>query len=38
MRNVLDQVPDVARAEVKAHLVAIRDALTYEAFKKRMVA
>ena len=31
MRNVLDKVPDVARAEVKAHLVAIRDAPTYEA-------
>jgi transposase-like protein len=31
MRNVLDKVPDAARAEVKAHLVAIRDAPTYEA-------
>lgn len=31
MRNVLDKGPDAARAEVKAHLVAIRDAPTYEA-------
>ena len=30
MRNVLDKVPDAARAEVKAHLVPIRDAPTYE--------
>jgi putative transposase len=31
MRNILDKVPDSARAEVKAHLVALRDAPTYEA-------
>lgn len=30
MRNVLDKVPDAARAEVKAHLIAIRDAPSYE--------
>ena len=30
MRNVLDKVPDATRAEVKAHLVAVRDAPTYE--------
>ncbi len=29
MRNVLDKVPDATRAEVKAHLVALRDAPTY---------
>ncbi len=31
MRNVLDKVPDRARAEVKAHLITIRDAPTYDA-------
>lgn len=31
VRNVLAKVPDSMRAEVKAHLVAIRDAPTYEA-------
>ncbi len=31
MRNVLDKVPESARAEVKAHLLAIRDAPTLEA-------
>jgi len=31
MRNVLDKVPDEARAEVKAFLEAVRDAPTYEA-------
>jgi putative transposase len=30
MRNVLDKVPAVARAEVKAHVAAIRDAPTYK--------
>ncbi len=30
MRNVLDKVPDRARAEVKAHLLTIRDAPTAE--------
>jgi hypothetical protein len=30
MRSVLGKMPDVARAEVKPHLVAIRDAPTYE--------
>ena len=30
MRNVLDKVPDAARAEVKAHVSAISDAPTYE--------
>jgi len=30
MRNVLDKVPDAARAEVKAHVAAIRDAPTYK--------
>jgi putative transposase len=29
MRNVLDKVPDAARSDVKAYLVAIRDAPTY---------
>jgi transposase-like protein len=31
MRNVLDKVPDSARAEVKAHLSTVRDAPTYAA-------
>ncbi len=31
MRNVLDKVPDEARAEVKAFLEAVRDAPTHEA-------
>ncbi|GIW50965.1 MAG: IS256 family transposase [Gemmatimonadales bacterium] len=31
MRNVLAKVPDSMRAELKAHLVAIRDAVTLEA-------
>jgi transposase-like protein len=31
MRNILDKVPERARAEVKAHLLTIRDAPTYEA-------
>ena len=31
MRNVLDKLPDAARAEVKAWLVAVRDAPTLEA-------
>jgi putative transposase len=30
MRNVLAKVPDAARAEMKAHVVAIRDAPTLE--------
>lgn len=30
MRNVLDKVPDAVRAEVKAHMAAIRDAPTYK--------
>lgn len=34
MRNVLDKVPDVARPEVKAHLVAIRDAPMYAAGRR----
>ena len=38
MRNVLDKVPDTARAEVKAHLVAIRDAPTYEAGRQTALA
>jgi hypothetical protein len=38
MRNVLDKVPDAARAEVKAHLVAIRDAPTYEAGRQTALA
>ena len=38
MRNALDKVPDVARAEVKAHLVAIRDAPTYEAGRQTALA
>lgn len=36
--NVLDTVPDAARAEVKAHLVAIRDAPTYEAGRQTALA
>jgi putative transposase len=31
MRNVLDKIPDSAKAEVKAHVLAIRDAPTLEA-------
>lgn len=31
MRNVLDKVPDRARAEVKAHLLTVRDAPTVDA-------
>jgi transposase-like protein len=31
MRNVLDKVVDSARGEVKAHVLAIRDAPTLEA-------
>jgi putative transposase len=31
MRNLLDKVPDSAKAEVKAHVLAIRDAPTLEA-------
>jgi putative transposase len=38
MRNVLDKVPDIARAEVKAHLVAVRDAPTYEAGRQTALA
>jgi len=38
MRNVLDKVPDAARAEVKAHLVAIRDAPTSEAGRQTALA
>ncbi|HEV2359546.1 MAG TPA: transposase [bacterium] len=38
MRNVLDKVPDAARAEVKAHLVAIRDAPTYEVGRQTAMA
>jgi len=38
MRNVLDKVPDAARAEVKAHLVAIRDAPTYETGRQTALA
>jgi putative transposase len=38
MRNVLDTVPDAARAEVKARLVAIRDAPTYEAGRQTALA
>ncbi len=38
MRNVLDKVPDVARAEVKAHLVAIRDASSYDAGRQAAAA
>jgi transposase-like protein len=38
MRNVLDKVPDVVRAEVKAHLVAIRDTPTYEAGRQTALA
>jgi len=38
MRNVLDKVPDAARAEVKAHLVVIRDAPTYEAGRQAAAA
>jgi len=38
MRNVLDKVPDAARAEVKAHLVAIRDAPTYEIGRQTVLA
>jgi putative transposase len=37
-RKVLDTVPDAARAEVKAHLVAIRDAPTYEAGRQTALA
>src|SRR5579884_3336447 len=37
MRNVLDKVPDAARPEVKAYLVAIRDAPTYEAGRQTAV-
>jgi putative transposase len=38
MRNVLDKVPDAARTEVKAHLVAIRDAPTYEIGRQTALA
>lgn len=31
MRNILDKVPDSAKAEVKAHLLTIRDAPTFDA-------
>jgi transposase-like protein len=31
MRNILDKIPDSAKAEVKAHLLTIRDAPTLEA-------
>jgi transposase-like protein len=37
MRNVLDKVPDAARPEVKAYLVAIRDAPTYTAGQQTAV-
>jgi len=33
--NVLDKVPDGARADVKAHLIAVRDAPTFEAGEAR---
>lgn len=38
MRNVLDKVPDRVRAELKAHLVTVREAPTYEAGKQAAVA
>jgi len=38
MRNVLDKIPGVARTDVKAHLVAIRDAPTYEAGRHTALA
>ncbi|HLW58552.1 MAG TPA: IS256 family transposase [bacterium] len=38
MRNVLDKVPDAARAEVKAHLVALRDAPTLEVGRQTATA
>ena len=37
MRNVLDKVPDSARAEVKAHVLAFRDAPTLEAGRQAAV-
>lgn len=37
-RNVLDKVPEYARAEVKAHLVSVRDAPTYEAGQQALQA
>jgi transposase-like protein len=38
MRNVLDKVPEYARAEVKAYLISIRDAPTYEAGQQALQA
>lgn len=38
MRNVLDKVPDRVRAELKAHLVTVRDAPTYGAGKHAAAA
>lgn len=38
MRNVLDKVPEYARAEVKAHLVSVRDAPTHEAGQQALQA
>lgn len=38
MRNVLDKVPEYARAEVKAHLVSVRDAPTYDAAQQALQA
>lgn len=35
MANILDKVPDDARNEVKAHLMAVRDAPTFEAGEAR---
>ncbi len=36
MRNVLDKVPEYARAEVKAYLTSIRDAATPEAGRQAL--
>jgi len=38
MRNVLDKVPEAARAEVKAHLITVRDAPTYAAGQQAVQA
>jgi transposase-like protein len=38
MRNVLDKVPEYARADVKVHLSAVRDAPTYEAGRQTAAA
>ena len=38
MRNVLDKVPETARAEVKAHFVAVRDAPTPEVGRQTATA